>query len=366
MKKHGCVLMILAFGLSLSNVEAQDLVHSIVKAGITPDGDVAGAPTDFLINLDVPFDNSDGLSLPAGKTVKIVLPPEFVDGGTLPTVTAFSSKTCTPGALQCNTSAFIQGWPQRPILPVVPPVTGTSENTEGNPVYNLTLEKAGEGSNTFVHTAVLDVGPGSAPPGPGIKQIHMILPSFQNPTAPGDYEIQVIAETGPGGSEQTGSAVLTIRPETAPSINLTTVYDPMRRNSVHQDVLPGGEIVPYDFWVWDGNGQPMLDVEIVDNKLMQGDQEVGEVTISAPDGATGQSLVSTGPSTPVNEVFFGRETARLTTQFTAGDMLGKYVTRIEMVDGNSQQLTVNVVPEPSAMALLVPLAVVGLFLRRRQ
>ena len=115
MNRCVCVLSTLLLAYCAGPVVAQNLVDSIVKGGITADGDVANAPTDFLINLDVPFDSSLGLSLAEGKTFQIVLPADFVNTGALPAEPAFASKTCTPGSLQCNTSAFIQGWPNAPL-----------------------------------------------------------------------------------------------------------------------------------------------------------------------------------------------------------------------------------------------------------
>ena len=107
----------------------------------------------------------------------------------------------------------------------------------------------------------------------------------------------------------------------------------------------------------------MLGVEIDGNNLVQGGEVVGSVSISGPAGATGQSLASTGL---VNEVFFGLETARFEAQFTAGDQLGEYISTFTLNGGTSQQLTVNVVPEPTCMSLLwVPMAAV-LMLRRRR
>lgn len=360
-------LLLLLFLCPTCHVSAQDLIGSIVKGGITSDGDVASAPTDFLINLSVPFDNSLGLSLDAGKTFQIILPSDFVNTETLSAEPAFASKTCTPGALECNTSAFIQGWPQRPIVNAVPPVTGGSEHTTATLVYDFDYEAQPDGSHVFTHTALTDIGPGSAPPGPGIKQVHMILPGFRNPDTAGSYEIQVVAETGPDGATETGTADLLVRPSIAPSINLTSIYDAQRRNTVYQEVRPGDDIVPYNFWLWDSNGDPMLGVEVVGNDLVQEGQVVGSVSISAPAGATGQSIASTGPSSLVNEVFFGQETARFEAQLTVGDELGEYVSTFTLNDGTTQQLTVNVVPEPASVSLLcVPLTAVLLLRKRRQ
>lgn len=365
MKKQSIQFAVCLSVLFAANARAQNLVSSVVKAGIAVDGDVAGAPSDFLINLNVLMDASEGLSLLSGRTIKITVPPEFVDTGVHEAVTAFSSKTCTPGALECNTGALIQGWPQRPVLNTFPPVTLASENTTGDPVVTFSMQKNADGSHTFTHTAEIDVVPGLPAPGPGIKQLHMILPGFQNPTTPGDYTIDVSAETGTDGAVQTGSAVLNIRPEIAPSINLTSVYDSMRRNTVYQQVNSVDDVVPYGFWLWDGQGEAMLDVDIVGNQLVQQGEVVGEISIAAPDGATGQTLVSLSPSVAATEPFFGIATGRFEARLIPGDLPGDYVTTIRMLNGNSQSMTVNLVPEPSSQIQLFIFGILGLVMRRK-
>ncbi|MCA9217293.1 MAG: hypothetical protein KDB27_29690, partial [Planctomycetales bacterium] len=60
-------------------VTAEGIISSIIKTRITSDGDVAGRPTDFLINLDVPSGNGLGFTLPAGDQIEVILPPEFVN-----------------------------------------------------------------------------------------------------------------------------------------------------------------------------------------------------------------------------------------------------------------------------------------------
>ena len=54
------------------------IVSSIAKAPIIPDGDVAGAPTDLVINLNVDMDPAKpGLTLLKGKKFKVTLPASF-------------------------------------------------------------------------------------------------------------------------------------------------------------------------------------------------------------------------------------------------------------------------------------------------
>jgi hypothetical protein len=73
-----------------------------------------------------------------------------------------------------------------------------------------------------------------------------------------------------------------------------------------------------------------------------GDSIVGSFSIEAPDGATGQTVTG-GPSVEANAPVSGAPTGRLTTQFTAGDTPGTYITTFVMDGGNSQQMHVEVV-----------------------
>ena len=62
-------------GLAMAPAQASGLVKSIVKAPIAPDGDVAGAVTDFVINLNVDMDPAaPGKMLRKGQAIKIKLP----------------------------------------------------------------------------------------------------------------------------------------------------------------------------------------------------------------------------------------------------------------------------------------------------
>ena len=108
------ILTLIALASSLAI--ADGIVSSVVKAPITPDGDVAGAPTDLVINLDTSLDPAFlGRALPAGCSVRVTLPAEFENTG-LPVQDVFTAG-CSPGNFQCITGVFLQGWPQHPILP---------------------------------------------------------------------------------------------------------------------------------------------------------------------------------------------------------------------------------------------------------
>ena len=163
-------------------------ITSVVKAPITPDGDVAGAPTDLVLNLDKSLDPAfPGRTLLANCAVRVTLPHKFVR--VAPVQDVFTPD-CAPGNFQCTTGVFLQGWPQHPILPhfPVPPLGPATE-------YMLTLE----GHNTLVFTALKDLSaPNTSPaPGPGLKQIHLIN-GFLNPKRPGRYPIHLEFTDGPG------------------------------------------------------------------------------------------------------------------------------------------------------------------------
>ncbi|MGB6363505.1 MAG: hypothetical protein WBG64_12625, partial [Thermoanaerobaculia bacterium] len=67
--RHLTLATILFLGLVIlpgASAEADNLVASVVKAPVTPDGDVAGAITDVVVNLDISPDPAvAGRSLPA-------------------------------------------------------------------------------------------------------------------------------------------------------------------------------------------------------------------------------------------------------------------------------------------------------------
>ncbi len=331
---------IVAIGLSIglasiaTGAVAQDapgsegIATSVVKAPIVPDGDVAGAPADFVINFDTSMDPAvPGRTLATGDTIRITLPEAFESAG-LP---ADVPTACGAFAGDCNTAVLLQGWPQRPFPPIAE-------------FYTLQMD----GTHTLVFTAVQDLGPGATP---GIKQSHLMALGFTNPEA-GDYAIDIEAMTGPDGGVETGTAIITIYPEIRPSINVTSIFakadpDAPSGNAIFQEAAPG-ESPPWawDFFLWDGDGAPALGVELRQNDdvggdIVQGDSVIGSFTIEGPDGATGQS-VSGGPSVAFDAPVSGVATGRLTATFTAGDTPGSYVTTFEMDGGNSQQMHVNV------------------------
>lgn len=316
------------------------IVASVVPAPVTGDGNVAGAVTDIVINLDISMDPAmPGRSLAMGNTIKVTLPDAFENTGALPLEDLFSSPTCVPGNFQCNTAVLLQGWPQHPLLPRFPP---TPPGT-GAPQYSLTMQ----GTHTLVFTADVDVVPGLPAPGPGIKQAHLLLFGFLNP-GPGFYDIEVEAETGPGGAMETGAARLQILPRPRPKISVTSAFNAGAPNTIYQSTAPGmATPVPYDFLLWAQDAVPMTGVTIAPVnstswQLEQGQRVVGHISLDGPSGASGQSLMASAPSAAIGAPVTGVPTARLTASFTAGSATGRYSLTFSLVGGNSIQMFVDV------------------------
>ncbi|MCI0622065.1 MAG: hypothetical protein L0387_10420 [Acidobacteria bacterium] len=339
------VLGLIALGCEKTPTESDmlkdNVVASIEKAPIVADGNVVSAATDLVINLNTSLDPAvPGRTLLAGRTIKVTLPDEFVNTGSLPLQDIFSSPTCVPGNLQCTSAILLQGWPQHPILPRVPP----TPPGQGTPQYSLSLE----GKNTIVFTALVDVVPGAPLVGPGIKQIHLILNGFTNPSKPGFYSITVEAQTGPNGEVEQGMGTVQILQEIRPSINVTCAFNQGAPNTIFQKTSPGQLTpLPLDFLLWDRAGNPLegVTLETVNpgNALLkQGQSEVGRVTIDAPSGATGQEVFTSQPSAVIKAPISGVPTARLTAFFRGGSTTGEYKVSFALNGGNAVQIFVQV------------------------
>ena len=307
------------------------IIQSIVKAPVVPDGDVARALTDVVINLDTSLDPSvPGRTFLTGKKIRIFLPAGFVDAG-LPTATLFTPG-CVPGSLAtltCNTVSLLQGFPQHP-LGFPPPTIPTKYQ-----VYS-------GGQNVIVVEALQDLIP-NPPLEPGLKQLHLLLFGFVNPN-PGQYVIRIESETGPGGALETGSGAVIIQPRPRPSINVTGAVNPGAPNTIYQEAATGQLTpLPYDFLLWDQNGLPMVGVEISKGLLVQEGRAVGQVSIEAPAGATGQEIYSTAPSYLISAPVTAVPTGRLNVQFRVGSIPGEYVARFRMAGGNETAMFVHVV-----------------------
>ncbi len=343
--------------LAASTVHAQTgLVTSIAKAPVSPDGDVAGAVTDFVINLAVDQDPAKpGLKLAAGENIRVTLPGAFVfaDPKGRPINDLFGAKDCVPTMLKCSTGGLLQGWPQHPILPSFPPGK--------EPQYTFSYDKE---ANSVIFTAVKDID-GVPLPGPGLKAMHMLLLGFTNPEQPGGYPIRVSIHSVDGAERAAGVGKFMIRPAIAPSINITSVFvpgdknggNPPNPNTIYQKTTTGAIApMPWDFLVWDGNGNAYEGLEIVSESetggfILHNNTKVGTVTISTPVGATGQS-VSGGPSvtipgTPLIGNSFGAPipAGRLTAIFTAGSKPGRYFTTFAFDGGNTATMVVDVLDD---------------------
>lgn len=333
-----------AFVFASTTALADGVVSSVVKAPITPDGDVAGAPTDLVINLDGSLDPVfDGRPLLAGCSVAVTLPDAFEWTG-LPVQDLFTDDTndCFPGDFDCTTGVFLQGWPQHPILPHFPPVPGPAT------LYELTQDGGNE--NTLVFTALADIeAPNPNPaPGPGLKQIHLIN-GFTNPTRPGFYPVYVEFEDGTGCTAESGVANVHIVPKNRPSVEVTSAISAGGSNTIYQQTTMVDEAapLPWDLLLWDRNGGPMVGVtvEMVDSDfalLKQGRKAIGNIRIHAPDGAFGQMVAADVPSGAINAPIKGVLAGLLTVQFTAGSESGRYTTTVMMYGGNALNMFVDV------------------------
>lgn len=357
-RKYACALgvalsLCMVASSNAGSISSSGVVGSIVKAPIAFDGDVAGAMTDFAINLNVDMDPSvPGKVLRSGESIRIQMPVEFkmTKADTYPVRDLFSAKDCVPGMLKCTAGVLLHGWPQHPILPSFPP--GKKQQ------YTFTYDAS---TNTIIYTAMVDID-GVPLPGPGIKQIHPMLFAFQNPTNPGTYPIRVSFTDASGNETESGVGYLDILAKVAPSINITTVFvpgdkndgNPPNPNIIYQKTTLGNKApMPWDFLVWGANGVPYegLSIEQTDDAgglLTHDGQSVGSFSISAPNGASGQKVDGTPsvkiPGTPIIGKSFDKPmpAGRLTTWFTAGSKPGRYFTTFKLDGGNDVTMIVDV------------------------
>ena len=315
--------------------EGSGAVSRAQKAPIVPDGDVAGRPTDVVIDLDKSLDPAvPGRTLPKGRSIKVTFPDAFTRTTTRLVPQYVPGKTNCP--LECAAVALLQGWPQHP-LPF--------------PKYETRFE----GTHTVVVTAKEDLG-SNPPQNPGLKQIHLLMSSFSNPPA-GKYPVKVAMETGRDGRVETGSATVRILPAVRPSINVTSVVfqpNPPRRNPIYQQVAPRQEVpVPFDFLLWDAGGKPMVGVRLIapdpgrhpkyrGGLLVQGENVVGGIIPSAPPNATGQRAFADEPSREIKSPVSGIPVGLLRVKFQAGNAPGEYAPTFELIDGNQVQMFVRV------------------------
>ena len=362
-------LLWVAVSMSAYGSHSGGIVKSIEKAPVVADGDVAGMPTDYVINLKGslgPFD--PGRSLAAGDVIKVIFPPEFdlgnlnpayplLDAPTpLPPLPVLSDNDCVPAYLTCTTAVVLRGWPQDPFFP---PAL----------FHTLSIDPV---ENALIITALKDMGPTETLP--GIKQIHLIFNGVTNPR-PGKYRIRVEAQTGHGGAWETGSGLLRVIPRTRPSINITSVFvkalsgqlgdpacgpgtnPPNPDNPIYQKTTVGSAApYPWTFLLWGRNNEALTDVGLKwirrNHALMhRGRQVIGHVYIDAPRHARGYGidLNPLGCSTfmggaPVIAGTPGigpQPVGRLDLHFRAGNKPGIYTTIISLKKGNSVKMVVK-------------------------
>lgn len=330
-----------------SSCAGTGLVHSIVAAPVVPDGDVAGRPTDFVINLDASLDPEvPGRGLAAGDSIRITLPPELQQADPpLPFATLFAEAVegCKPfpaadPALLCNTVVLLQGWPQHPVAP--PPALAGR--------YETRFEEA---TNTLVVTALDDIVP-AAPANPGIKQIHLLLNGFRNPR-PGRYPVVVEADTGPGGARESGCGTLVVSRGTGPHLGVTSTGNtpPPFASPLFQSVPAGGAPDTYNLLLWGRRGGAMTGVELMPVALPRSDfallvrhgRVVGQVSVAGPPGAAGRGLLSSpGPSALERAPVTGVPTARLRLDYLPPPIPGDYVVSVSLAGGDEAVLRVTV------------------------
>jgi hypothetical protein len=386
----GSLLLALAAPGAAATSANDGVVASVVAAPVTPDGAVAGRVTDLVLNLDAdPDPRIAGRTLLAGRKITIELPRAFRQvEPSLPFLPLGPGCPLPPAGTPlgtCNVVVLLHGWPQRPILPFA--------------TVSASYDAA---ASTITLTALQDII--AAPPAaPGIKQIHLLLSGFRNP-GPGTYELRVGAETGPGGSLETGSGSVRIGPRTQPSVAFTSAFNAGRPSPVFLTAAPEQELVPYDLLLWDRDGAPFVGVTISSTAardrrpagvpravprwareleashqdstkgqrpqvaprrlpkwywswrvwglssndanylLLHEGRTVGRIRVDVPVGATGHGVTGGAPSFAIGTPVTGVPTARLTVRVRIGSAPGDYVLTFRLNGGNEIASRVRVSP----------------------
>jgi len=334
------LIAILAFSVSAN---ASDLDIEVIQSFVVGDGTVAGATTDFVVDLGQSPDPSvAGLGLTANSRVTLVLAPGFTNQGTKQFLRPIVDAPCVPfpaqttDPLDCNTLAFVQGWPQAPVPP------GLFDNISYDAARNAVIATVGS----------TDIVPFTAPVGPGIKSLHAILNGFTNPRKPGKYPITVeIDLEGDGSVEHSATANVHIIPRARRAIGVMSfcaddVPSPPNLNTIYQSSGPSTETLPYDLVLWDKDAAPLNGVDVwqVSNDLAllrRGNRTVGHIIIDAPAGAHGMMLWNDNPSgSPLCGPFLDRApltgvpAAFLRVRFITGNASGLYTLNFSINGGN--------------------------------
>ena len=363
---YASVVLLLAPAQTRAGDESgSGIVNSAQRAWVTSNGDVAGEPALWKIVLEGSIDPLvPGRSLMTGHEIRIIFPPEYDLGNIAAThpvadIPTFSPLFCVPTNFQCTTGLLLQGWPEHPYFPPA--------------AWHVVSVDVAE--NAFVFTAVQDILP-DPPENPGIKEVFVLLNGVQNPEA-GEYPVRVEAQTGPGSSWETGSALLKVLPRPRPSINATAVFvkalsglldggpacgpgtlppnpdNPMFQRTTVNSPAP----LVWSFLLWGRNEAALDDVALswVNDghaQIVRGPRVVGHVFIDAPHNAVGFGIdvnpLGCGTYMPAAPVIGGtpgvgpQPVGRLDMQFWAGDTPGTYTTTLKMNNGNTEQMVVIV------------------------
>lgn len=298
-------------------VTASDrLSITTASAPITPDGVTAGAQTDFVVTFADRDPATPGIDIKAGGTVSVRLPKAFKQ------VDASAPMTMVP----------LQGWPQSPRLPFPDVVYDAQTSTLTG---TLSVDYLYESSE-----------------GPGLKQVHLLLPGFVNPH-PGRYGIGLTIQPDPGIDHvMRGWGPVWIRPDVPTTINAINVINgappPPFPNSIYQTVEQGETPLLWGFYLWDRDAEPYVGVDLVRiNKrryaIVDADgRRIGGVKIDAPRHASGYTI-DANASVLANGAVLGIPTGLLTAQFHPDPgVAGDYVITWRLWKGNAQDMFVTV------------------------
>ena len=313
--------------------------HLDIATGLAPvqaDGLTVGARTDFLVTFADPDPAVSGVSLKNGATLRLRLPPSFVNTGDK--VAGSGQPGCGPPVvIDCSTAVLVQGWPQSPVPPF--PTVDWEADT-----------------NTFVLTARAD-WIADPPTAPGPKTLHLTALGFRNPDKPGRYPVELTIRPDPDAPTTLhGRSTVHITRRTRPFVSVLSTVNgappPPFPNSIHQTVeRDGGEpldLLTYGLYLWGRDSVPLVGVAVEMRTRRLGllvaadGGPVGTVRISAPRGASTYTLTS-DTSVAVSSAITGIPTALLRADFSPDpDVAGDYEVQFRLFGGNAQRMFVTV------------------------